>query len=50
MPRCQHASYGGQTVTLENKHLRLDTHNSTTGNYGGAAIPPDVIAINLMGL
>lgn len=25
-----------------------DTHNSTTGNYGGAGILPDVIAINLM--
>lgn len=25
-----------------------DTHNSTTGNYGGMTIPPDVIAVNLM--
>lgn len=25
-----------------------DTHNSTTGNYGGAVIMPDAIAINLM--
>ncbi len=27
-----------------------DTHNSVTGNYGGMAIPPDVIAINLLDL
>ena len=27
-----------------------DTHNSTTGNYGGMAILPDVIAVNLMGV
>lgn len=25
-----------------------DTHNSTTGNYGGMVIMPDVIAVNLM--
>ncbi len=25
-----------------------DTHNSVTGNYGGMAIPPDVIAVNLL--
>jgi hypothetical protein len=25
-----------------------DTHNSTTGNYGGMGIPPDVIALNLI--
>ena len=25
-----------------------DTHNSTTGNYGGMVIMPDVIALNLM--
>lgn len=25
-----------------------DTHNSTTGNYGGLVIPPDVIAVNLL--
>ena len=30
--------------------LFADTHNSTTGNYGGAGIGPDVIAVNLMGL
>ena len=30
--------------------LFADTHNSTTGNYGGAGIPPDVIAVNLMGI
>ncbi|MCL5999478.1 MAG: hypothetical protein M1546_25950, partial [Chloroflexi bacterium] len=28
--------------------LFADTHNSTTGNYGGAGIMPDVIAVNLM--
>ena len=27
-----------------------DTHNSTTGNYGGMGIPPDAIAVNLMGI
>ncbi len=27
-----------------------DTHNTTTGLYGGMAIPPDVIAVNLLGL
>jgi hypothetical protein len=27
-----------------------DTHNSTTGNYGGMVIMPDVIAINLLEL
>ncbi len=27
-----------------------DTHNSTTGLYGGMAILPDVIAVNLLGL
>lgn len=27
-----------------------DTHNSVTGNYGGAAILPDAIAVNLLGL
>jgi hypothetical protein len=27
-----------------------DTHNSTTGNYGGMAIMPDVIALNLLGI
>ena len=27
-----------------------DTHNTTTGNYGGAAILPDIIAVNLMGI
>ncbi len=27
-----------------------DTHNTTTGNYGGAAIMPDAIAVNLLGL
>ena len=27
-----------------------DTHNSVTGNYGGMAIPPDVIAVNLLNL
>ena len=25
-----------------------DTHNSTTGNYGGMGILPDVIAVNLL--
>jgi hypothetical protein len=30
--------------------LFADTHNTTTGNYGGAGIPPDVIAVNLMGI
>ena len=27
-----------------------DTHNSTTGNYGGAAIMPDVIALNILAI
>ena len=27
-----------------------DTHNSTTGNYGGMGIPPDVVAVNLLAL
>ncbi|WP_156250244.1 hypothetical protein [Pseudactinotalea terrae] len=27
-----------------------DTHNSTTGLYGGMAIPPDVVALNLLAL
>lgn len=27
-----------------------DTHNSTTGNYGGMGIPPDVVAVNLLEL
>jgi hypothetical protein len=27
-----------------------DTHNSVTGNYGGMGIPPDVIAVNVLGL
>ena len=27
-----------------------DTHNSVTGNYGGMAILPDVIAVNLLDL
>ena len=27
-----------------------DTHNSTTGNYGGMAILPDVIALNILAL
>jgi hypothetical protein len=27
-----------------------DTHNSTSGHYGGMGIPPDVIAVNLLAL
>lgn len=27
-----------------------DTHNSTTGNYGGMCITPDAIAVNIMGI
>lgn len=27
-----------------------DTHNSTTGNYGGMGILPDVVAVNLLGV
>lgn len=27
-----------------------DTHNSVTGNYGGAGIMPDIIAINIYGI
>lgn len=27
-----------------------DTHNSITGLYGGMAIPPDVVALNLLGV
>jgi len=27
-----------------------DTHNSVTGNYGGMAIPPDAIAVNILGI
>ncbi len=27
-----------------------DTHNSVTGNYGGMAIPPDKIAVNILGI
>jgi hypothetical protein len=27
-----------------------DTHNTTSGNYGGAAIMPDGIAVNILGL
>ena len=30
--------------------LFADTHNTTTGNLGGAGIMPDVIAVNIMGL
>ncbi len=30
--------------------LFADTHNTTTGNYGGAGIMPDVIAVNILGL
>ena len=31
MPQYRHASYGGQTITLQNKHLRLDVHKRLTG-------------------
>jgi len=27
-----------------------DTHNTTSGNYGGAAIMPDAIAVNILGI
>jgi hypothetical protein len=27
-----------------------DTHNTTTGNYGGAGIMPDIIAMNILGV
>lgn len=30
--------------------LFADTHNAVTGNYGGAGLSPDAIAVNLMGL
>ena len=40
MPRYQHASYGGQTITLQNKHLRLDMHKRLTGWGWGEVFTP----------
>ena len=31
MPVYQHASYGGETVTLQNDHLRVKVHKRLTG-------------------
>jgi len=31
MPVYQHAAYGGETVTLQNGHLKLDLHKRSTG-------------------